>query len=95
MGSSACTWTTTTGLGSAYKSALAAYGDSLDQDPSASQFVIRKAYVLVILGRADDARSSVEKAYKRLPDDRLLRHFVENHELDSMIADPTLKGVSP
>jgi len=83
------------GARTAYKAALSAFGDALDKDSSGSQYVLKRAYVLVILGRADDARSSVEKAYKRLPDDRNLRRFVEDRELDALIADPTLKSLSP
>jgi Flp pilus assembly protein TadD len=83
------------GARSAYKSALEAYDDAIDLNPGDSQLVVRKAFALVILGRADEARSAVEKALKRLPDDRRLRRFVDDHQLDAMIADPALKGVSP
>jgi Flp pilus assembly protein TadD len=83
------------GARSAYKSALSAYGNSIDRDPADSQSVIRRAYVLVVLGRVEEARSFVGKAHSRFPGDRRLRNFVENHELDTMIADPGLKSVSP
>jgi len=83
------------GAKSAYKSALSAYGGKIDHDPADSQSVIRKAYVLVILGRAGEARSVVEKAQSRYPEDRLLRSFVENHGLDKMVSDPGLKSISP
>lgn len=83
------------GARSAYKAALSAYDGAIDRDPADSRSVIRKAYVLVILGRAGEARSLVEKAQSRYPEDRRLRAFVENHGLDSMAADPGLKSLSP
>jgi hypothetical protein len=51
--------------------------------------------VLVILGRADEARSYIEKARASYPDDRLLRSFVESKGIDRMMADPGIKSLSP
>jgi Flp pilus assembly protein TadD len=83
------------GARSAYKSAIDAYKDDLGLHPASSQPVIRSAYALVILGRPDEARSLVEKARSKNPDDRTLKAFVENRGLDLMIADPALKSISP
>jgi tetratricopeptide (TPR) repeat protein len=83
------------GAKAAYKSALADYEDDSAREPSNAQAVIRRAYVLVILGRPDDARSVIAKARSKNPDDRTLRSFTENNSLDSMIADPGLKSISP
>ncbi len=83
------------GARSAYKSALSAYEDDCSRDPSNTQAVLRRAYVLVILGRPDEARSAITKARAKYPDDRLLRNFVENNGLNAMIGDPALKSISP
>jgi Flp pilus assembly protein TadD len=83
------------GARAAYKSALSAYADDIRHDPSNSIPVIRSASVLVILGRVDDARSLVEKAYAKNPTDQRLRGFVQIKGVDKMAADPGLKAISP
>jgi len=83
------------GARSAYKSALAAYQDDMDRNPNNTMSVLRKAYVLVILGRADEARSLASKSLSKHPDDRTLKGFVEGNGVDKMIADPRLKEISP
>ena len=83
------------GARSAYKSALAAYKDTLKAGPANAVLVIREAYVLVLLGRSDEARSCVEKARSKYPDDRRLRSFVESNGLEKMLADPALKDLAP
>jgi tetratricopeptide (TPR) repeat protein len=83
------------GARTAYKSALSAYEADYDLNPVNTQDVLRRAYVLVILGRADEARSAVDKARARHPEDRRLRSFAENHGVDGYIAAPGLKDVSP
>jgi hypothetical protein len=57
--------------------------------------VLRKAYVLVILGRTDEAKALVSKAYAKLPEDRRLRNFIDGKGLDKLIADPSTKEISP
>jgi len=83
------------GARSAYKEAVSAYKDAAELDPANSQAVVRRLYVLVVLGRADEARSVLEKARSRNPGDRVLKKFAENRDLDKMAADPGLKSVSP
>jgi Flp pilus assembly protein TadD len=83
------------GARDAYKSALAAYRDDLRRDPSNSIPVLRSASVLVILGRTDEARSLVDEAFAKNPDDRRLKNFVEMKGVDKIAADPGLKDVSP
>jgi Flp pilus assembly protein TadD len=83
------------GARSAYKSAITAYSDAFGRTPANAQNVIREAYVLVVIGRADEARSILDKARAKNPGDRVLRSFFENHGLDKMISDPGLKGLSP
>jgi Flp pilus assembly protein TadD len=79
----------------AYKSALDVYEDDFKRNPADTIPVIRSASVLVILGRADDARSLVNKALEKSPDDRRLRNFVEMKGVDRLAADPGLKEVTP
>ncbi len=83
------------GAKDAYKSALSAFEDDYDKHPERTGSVIREATVLVILGRVDEARSVVDKAYAKSPDDRRLRSFVEMKGVDKIIADPGLKEITP
>jgi len=83
------------GARDAYKSALSAYRDDEKRDPKNPVPVLRHAYALAVLGRADEARSEVADGYARMPDDARLRGFVEGKGIDKMLADPSLKEVSP
>jgi len=83
------------GARSAYKSALQAYKDNLKTEPVNGAFVIREAYVLMLLGRPDEAKSCVEKARVKYPEDRRIRSFVESNGLEKMKADPALKDLTP
>jgi Flp pilus assembly protein TadD len=83
------------GARKAYKEALAAFKDDFDRDHGHTASVMRAATVLVILGRPDEARSLVDGAYAKVPDDRRLKAFVEAKDLDRIIADPGLKRISP
>jgi Flp pilus assembly protein TadD len=83
------------GARDAYKSAVSAFEDEFKRDPAKTASVIRAASVLVILGRVDEARSLVDKAYAKNPDDRRLRDFVQMKGVDRIVADPGLKAVSP
>ena len=83
------------GARSAYKEAVSAYSGEFGRNPANAQNAIREAYVLVVLGRVDEARSVLDKARAKSPGDRVLRNFFENHGLDKMVSDPALKGLSP
>jgi tetratricopeptide (TPR) repeat protein len=83
------------GARQALKSAVSAYKDDWEANPTHSQAVLRRAYVLVLLGRADEAKSIIDRAHEKYPEDRLLREFVENGSLDRVIADPALKEIMP
>jgi tetratricopeptide (TPR) repeat protein len=83
------------GAKDAYKSALSAYTDDIKRDPTNTFPVVKSASILVILGRMDDARSLIDRAYAKNPDDRRLKDFVELKALDKMAVDPALKEVSP
>jgi tetratricopeptide (TPR) repeat protein len=83
------------GARAAYKSAEGAYRDAAERDAADSRSVIRRIYVLVVLGRPDDARAALDKARARSPGDRVLKSFNENGGLQKMLADPALKSISP
>ena len=83
------------GARKAYKGALEALKEDFGKNPSHSASVVRAATVLVILGRPEEARSLVEKAYARAPDDRRLKALVEGRGVDRIIADPEVKSLSP
>jgi tetratricopeptide (TPR) repeat protein len=83
------------GAKSAYKSAVEAYKSAFKSDPGNAQALEQQAYVLVLLGRPDDARSVAANARKDHPDDRTLRAFIDDGELEKVIADPALKDISP
>jgi len=84
-----------TGARAAYKSALSAYEAKSELDPANSQAVLRRVYVLVILGRVGEARSAVDKARSRYPEDWRLRNFVQSRGVDGLLADPALKEITP
>lgn len=83
------------GAREAYKSALKAFKDGYKATPSDSSLVLRRAYVLVILGRGDEARSVVSDAGAKAPDDRRLQEFIQANGVDKMLADPAIKQLSP
>jgi Flp pilus assembly protein TadD len=83
------------GARQAYKSAGAAFKDAHKANPSDSSLVIKRAYILVLLGRPDEAQSVVADAAAKAPDDRRLQGFVEMKGVDKMIADPAVKQLTP
>jgi len=83
------------GARKAYKGALGAYEAAERADPASSEAVLRRVYVLVVLGRVDEARHALDRAWAAHPDDRRLRSFVENKGLDHLLADPGVKSLTP
>jgi tetratricopeptide (TPR) repeat protein len=83
------------GARDAYKAAASAYKDAFKADPTNSRAVGQRAYALIILGRADEARSAAQKALKDHPDDPLLKDLIDGGQLDRIIADPGIKEISP
>ena len=83
------------GARTAYKGALGAYEAVTRGAPANSEAVLRRVYVLVILGRVDEARNTVDRALAAHPDDRRLRSFAENKGMDRLLADPELKSLAP
>ena len=77
-----------------YRSALDAYKDQYKDAPTNSQLLIQQAYVLVLMGRPDDARAVIDKAHDRNPDDWGIKKLVESKVVDHMVSDPSLKALS-
>jgi tetratricopeptide (TPR) repeat protein len=77
----------------AYKSALAAY-EKASADGKDTQPVLQHIYVLALLGRADEARTALDRAQKKFPADRDVRTFAEGKQLERMLADPRFKEIA-
>lgn len=82
------------GAKSAYQSALSAYEDAAKKEKADGGPVLQQVHVLALLGRVDEARKLLEKSEKKFPNDRLIRDFIQERQLDQMLADPTFKGMS-
>jgi Flp pilus assembly protein TadD len=79
----------------AYKAALSSYKDDLKKKPGNSVILIRIAYVLTLLGRADEARALIADALQKTPGDAQLQELVDHKAIDKMLADPGVKAISP
>lgn len=82
------------GAKSAYEKALAAYRDAAKEEPEASDPVLQEIYVLTLLGRQGDATKRLERALKDRPNDRALRSFAQDKQLERVLADPSFKEIS-
>ncbi len=84
------------GAKQAYEQALKAY--RADQDDKKDEIriegILQEVHVLALLGRADDARTRLEKALKKEPENRILKRFAEDRQLDRMLEDPGFKDVA-
>lgn len=79
---------------SAYQSALSAYKDATKVEPKNTELIVQQAYMLALLGRVDDARKLIEQTHKKFPEDRGIRQFVEDKQLDRMMAERSFKEVA-
>ncbi len=82
------------GAEKAYEHAADAFQDAYKLDPKQPELVLQQVYALALLGRIDDARSVLEKARKNHPDNRGIRLFVENRQLDRITEDPAFKELA-
>jgi tetratricopeptide (TPR) repeat protein len=64
------------------------------REPQNSQLLLQQVYVLALLGRVDEARATLAQARKDHPDDRNIRVFAENGELDRILADPGFRELA-
>ena len=82
------------GAQQAYEQMRDAARDQYKRDDKNSNALLQQVYALALLGRADDARSLLEKAQKDHPDDRALGAFVDGKQLDRILADPAFKDIA-
>lgn len=82
------------GAKSAYQAALGAYEDAAKKEKADGEPVLQQVHVLALLGRVDEARKLLEKSEKKFPNDRLIRDFIQERQLDHLLADPNFKGMS-
>lgn len=86
----------------AYEGALKAYEadaaktkeETKDRVGGEAGPALQQIYVLALLGRVDEARAVLAKAYKQFPENRAVRSFVEQKQIDKMIADPSFKLIA-
>lgn len=84
----------TSGAKAAYESARKAYRDAFEIDPKDTDMLLQQVYVTALLGKVDEARSMLEKAGKKMPDNRNVRLFIENKQFDRIVEDPAFKEVA-
>jgi len=94
LGSTRARLNNKSGAKKAYEGALAAVDAAIAKDGKAPEPRLQRVYVLALLGRADDARDTLAKAQKDLPDDRSIQSFVEAKQLDQLLADPGFKAIA-
>jgi Flp pilus assembly protein TadD len=82
------------GAKAAFQEALKASEAQYKRDPKNPQPVLQQVYLLALLGRVDEARTRLEKAKAKHPDSRDLRIFVENDQLNRLMADPAFKELA-
>ncbi len=75
----------------AYKGALRAYELEASKEKTDASPSLQQVYVLALLGRVDDARALLDKTAKRFGDQRIVRVFIEEKQLDRLMADPKFK----
>ncbi len=76
----------------AYIAALDAYeADAMRAANLRTPSILRRIYVLALLGRVDEARTLLAKAQKESPDDRDLRAFADRRQIEQMLGSPAFK----
>lgn len=82
------------GAKAAYESMLDLLKDTYRRNAKDPSPLLQSVYVLALLGRLDDARDALAQARKNHPDDRAVRLFVENKQLERLPDDPTFKEIA-
>ncbi len=78
----------------AYQKALGAFQAAAALDPKDDQARLRQVSALVLLGRVDEARALLAKLREQFPDNRTIRMFADQKQLDNLLADPAFKEIS-
>lgn len=79
------------GAKEAYETAIKSCEFDARQNPKDPEPWIRQAYILAMLGRAEEGRALLGKAEKRFSDNRRMRSFLEGKQFDAMLASPGFK----
>lgn len=82
------------GAKTAYEKAAEAFADTFKADATKTDAALQQVYSLALLGKTDEARKVLEKARKKLPDNRQLRAFEEAKQLDHLLEDATFKEIA-
>ena len=83
------------GAKTAYEEALKASRAAYKHDSKNPQPLLQQVYILALLGKTDDAHALLDKARTTNPENRNIRTFYENKELDRLLADPAFKELMP
>lgn len=79
------------GAKAAYQAALSAYEKAARSEKKDPEAWTSQAYVLALLGRAEEGRAVIQKAAKQFPENRSLKALVESKQFDRMLADAAFK----
>jgi tetratricopeptide (TPR) repeat protein len=82
------------GAKTAYARAAGAFRDAYERVPKQPELVLQQVHALALLGQTDDARAALEKARKKHPDNRAIRVFAENGQLEQLLRDPAFKELA-
>ena len=82
------------GAKEAYEEARSAFRDAYEADRTDSELLLKEVYALALLGRIDDATTTLDKARKKAPEDSQLRMFAENKRLERLVAEPSFKEIA-
>lgn len=78
----------------AYQQALEVYGEAAAEAKTDPQPRLEQVTILLLLGRADDAKALLDKLPKEFPDNRQVRAYIDGKMLERMLADPKFKEVA-
>jgi Flp pilus assembly protein TadD len=84
----------TAGARKAYEQARSAFRDAYKVDATDMEALVQEVYVLALLGRMDEAKTTLEKARKKDPADARLRLLADNKQLEEMISQPAFKELA-
>jgi len=84
----------TVGTKNAYEHARAAFHDAFEIDRTHVDALLQELYVLCLLGRVDEARTTFTKARKKDPANPQLRAFEEGKQIDHLMQDSGFKQLA-
>jgi tetratricopeptide (TPR) repeat protein len=82
------------GAKEAYQAGLAACERAFAANKADTDPLIKKTYLLALLGRVDDARAFAKKIGQEHAGDRLVRQLIDEKKLEEFLASPTFKEIA-